>query len=96
MDSLLQAAVNNEKNNEYSFFLNGDLCQMSAQRNFLSARGIQTKQNNVYPCLKQKDVPGALKIIWENNVEGWWHYEQEYVKHNICTPEDFQAKLNRL
>jgi len=37
---------------------------MLAQRKFLSAMGIQTKQNNVYPCLKEKNVQGALKIIW--------------------------------
>jgi len=94
MENLLNAAVNKETNEKYNFFLSGDLCQMSTQRNFLSNRGFDLKQNDVYPCLKDCDKKMALKLIWENKVEGWWHYKDEYIKLNICKKEDFNKKLN--
>lgn len=95
MEKLIQSAIKNERNEEYKFFLEGDLCQMSTQREFLNSRGIKTRQNNVYPCLKESDVPKAMYLIWNNRVEGWWHYEELYVKHSICTKEEFRARLMR-
>lgn len=79
MIELLQAANKGEKNEKYSFYLDGDLCQMSAQRSFLNNHGISTMQNNVYPCVRESDVKNALTLIWDNRVEGWWHYEKNYV-----------------
>lgn len=93
MIDLLTSAANKETNREFSFFLGGDLNQMSAQRNFLNSRGITTKQNDVYPCLKQEDVEKALTLIWTQRVEGWWHYKDKYVEHNICTAEEFDTRL---
>ena len=95
MENLLRAAIDKEKNQEYSFFLDGDLNQMSVQRSFLNKHGIETKQNNVYPCLKEEDVSKSLKLIWEFEVDGWWHYKKEYVKYNICTEEEFINRLNQ-
>jgi|WetSurMetagenome_2_1015567.scaffolds.fasta_scaffold1001102_2 hypothetical protein len=79
--------------NEYTFNLSGDLCQMSTQGSFLSKQGFSVRQSNVYPVLKEEDVPRALKLIYDLNVEGWWHYKDRYIKHAICTSEDFQKKL---
>jgi hypothetical protein len=93
MLDLLNSAANDERNKDYTFFLSGDLSQMSTQRSFLSSRGFDLKQNNVYPCLKEEDVEKALKLIWEQRVEGWWHYEDRYVKHGICTKEEFWTRL---
>lgn len=95
MYDLLKSAVNGEENRNFSFYIEGDLCQMSAQRSFLNARGIETKQNNVYPCLRQEDVAEALHMIWDSKVEGWWHYMDDYVRHSVCTKEEFLAYLNR-
>lgn len=50
---------------------------------------------STYPVVKTWDKKEALKLIWSNNVEGWWHYQDEYVKMEICTAELFKAKLNR-
>jgi len=83
------------RNAEYSFFLDGDLCQMASQRSFLNNHGVITKQNNIYPCVKECDREKALRLIWENRVEGWWHYEESYVKFNICTKEEFRTRLSR-
>lgn len=93
MLELFQSAANNETNQTHSFFLDGDLSQMSIQRNFLQARGFDVKQNNVYPCLKEEDVEKALKLIWDNRVEGWWHYQEKYAELKICTKEEFFARL---
>ena len=71
MYNLLNSAIKNERSEEFTFFLSGDLSQMSNQRNFLNSRGIKTKQNNVYPCLRQSDVSEALGLIWKNKVDGW-------------------------
>ena len=93
MIELFKAAKDDEKNLGYTFFLNGDLSQMSNQRSFLSSKGISLKQNNVYPCLRDIDVKKALTLIWENRVDGWWHYKERYVQHEICTEEQFNNRL---
>ena len=79
---------------KHTFFLKGDLCQMSSQRRVLNSNGIGTKQTDVYPCVKESDIPQALSIIWSNKVEGWWHYKKDYIKHSICTNEQFKARFN--
>lgn len=81
------------ENENFTFFLDGDLCQMGTQREFLSSRGIKTQQCNVYPCLKKSDVKRALSLIWEFRVPGWWHYKSFYIQHEICTEEQY---INRL
>lgn len=93
MIDLLTSAVNNESNKEYTFSLNGDLCQMSAQRTFLNNRGIVTKQNNVYPCVRECDIKQALELIWKFKVEGWWHYEEKYIEFGICSKDEFRNRL---
>ena len=86
MYNLIQSAISNERNKEYNFYLNGDLNQMATQSRFLNSCGIKTKQNNVYPCLKESDVKNALTLILERKVEGWWNYRSEYKKYGIdCT-----------
>ncbi len=94
MYNLINSAANNESNKSHTFFIDGDLLQMSEQKRFLQSRGFNVQQNNVYPCLRQEDVERALKLIWENRVEGWWHYEEKYVELGICTKEEFWARLN--
>jgi len=95
MIDLIEAAQNNEKHENYTFFLDGDLSQMSSQKRFLNERGISTKQNNVYPCLRQSDVKEALTLIWEQRCDGWWHYCKYYVEFGICTKEEFNNRLQR-
>ena len=93
MIDLIKSAIDKEENKDYTFFLSGDLCQMGSQRDVLNRRGIVTKQNDVYPCVRECDVKEALQVIWETRTEGWWHYKESYVKHSICTEEEFNNRL---
>lgn len=77
------------------FLLDGDLNQMSIQRNFLLSRGFEVLQNNVYPSLSKEDLKRALTLIWQQNVAGWWHYQKKYEELEICTAEEFKNKLSR-
>jgi len=78
---------------EFSFYLKGDLEQMSIQRAFLQNIGLEVEQSNVYPVLKQEDVPAALIRIFESRVKGWWNYKEKLVELNICTAEVFMEQL---
>lgn len=92
-DLIVAGAENNRASSEYTFYLAGDLCQMSSQKSLLISRGFDVQQNNVYPVLKKSDKEDALRAIWDTKTEGWWHYEKEYVKLGICTSEEFKANL---
>ena len=78
---------------DFNFFLSGDLSQMATQKQFLSNMRIVTKQNNVYPCLREVDIEKSMTLIWKNKVEGWWHYKDQYVKYGICTEDEFMKRL---
>ena len=94
--SLIKSGVSDEKTSEeYTFFLDGDISQMSNQKSFLIEQGISVGQNNVYPVLEEKDVKKALILIWSNKVDGWWHYKKEYVELGICTDEEWSNALGR-
>lgn len=73
-----------------NFYLRGDLCQMAEQKKFLRQQGFEVSQVNVYPTIMLQDVYKVLLIIWLNKVEGWWHYEDKYIEHDICTKEEFK------
>lgn len=91
---LLSSAVNKASAPaEYTFYLSGDLCQMSTQKGFLCNQGFDVSQRDVHPVLKEEDVPRALKLIYQNRVEGWWNYKEKYVKLSICTAEEFDTAL---
>ncbi len=93
---LLESAVNKDKaNSTFTFFLNGDLNQMSIQKRYLNQQGIDSQQTDVYPVIKEADVEKALKLFYENKVEGWWNYERDYVNRGICTQEQYNEKLGR-
>ncbi|MDD5651231.1 MAG: hypothetical protein PHF86_12580 [Candidatus Nanoarchaeia archaeon] len=92
--SLLSSAVSNERApSEFKFYLSGDLSQMGIQDCFLRNAGFEVARSNVYPVLKEADVPKALQMIWEYKVEGWWHYKEKYVALQICTGEQFDVAL---
>jgi len=73
--------------------LDGDLNQLFEQKDLLKCNGIETVQMGVYPCVADEDVPKALWIIWENRCPGWWHYQEDYIEHGICTSVEFRERL---
>ena len=92
---IFRSGVNDETNVDYTFYLTGDLCQMSAQKRFLIDRGISVQQNNVYPCVRECDKKKALQMIWDSKCEGYHHYDKEYVELGICTKDEFWEYLRR-
>ncbi len=92
-DLIESAARNENANSDYTFFLDGDLCQMSNQKDFLRKKGFSVDQRNVYPVLKEEDVKKALELIWSTKTDGWWHYKGKYVELGICTAEEYLKVL---
>lgn len=93
LEMLIQAKKD-EKHKDYSIWLEGDLCQMSAQNEFLIAHGISVKFNNVYPCVRPCDKKKTFQLFWDYKCDGWWHYFREYEELEICTKEEFQRALD--
>lgn len=76
------------------FTLDGDLSQMANQETFLRNAGFRVGRIDVYPGLyTEEDHKAALKMIWDNRVDGWWHYDKDYLKYGICTKEQFDTRL---
>ena len=74
-----------------SYLLDGDLNQMSIQKEKLLEKGLPVSQIDVYPAFDSKiDYLRALKMIWNDKIEGWWNYKNELVKNEICTNEQFK------
>jgi len=92
--NILHQASKNEHHEEYSIYLNGDLCQLSAQASFLREYGVRVKFNNVYPCVRPCDKKRTFELIWEHKCDGWWHYDRIYAELDICDQEKFRATLN--
>ncbi len=93
LDMIVQAGKD-ERHEDYSVYLTGDLCQMSTQAKSLQSRGISVKFNNAYPCVKPCDEEKVFQLIWEHKCEGWHHYIKQYEKFSICTQEQFSKVLN--
>lgn len=78
----------------FQYLLDGDLCQMSTQEEFLRSHGFDVGRCNVYPAVRtEEEFKRALRAIWENKVAGWWHYKDKYGKYGICTAEKCDAAL---
>ena len=94
--NLIKAAADKkEAPSEFDFLLDGDLCQMSAQKEFLIDNGIEIRQQNVYPAIKNIDVGKSLTIIYQYCIPGWWNYLEHYLKYKICTKEEYNEKLDK-
>ena len=78
----------------YTFTFDGDLCQMSAQKEFLRDNFFEVGQCGVYPAVKdQETFDKAITAIWNGRVEGWWHYEKRLVELKVCTHEEYRTAL---
>jgi hypothetical protein len=92
--SLIGSAVSGARSEDHTFLLNGDLRQMSEQGAFLRNRGFSVEQNDVYPSLREEDVTPALRILWNEKVEGWWQYRTALVQRKICTEAQWKKALS--
>ena len=92
--SLIASAASGRKDEGFTFLLDGDLMQMRAQEKFLKGRGMKVGRWDCYPALSsQDDFNQAIKLIWENKIEGWWHYKAKLVAIGACTAEEFDKAL---
>jgi len=93
--ALLGSAVSGRRDEDYKFYLEGDLSQMSAQDSFLRDRGFDVGRSDVYPVLRtEKEFSRAVRLIWEHKVEGWWHYRERLIEDGVCTGEEFDSALS--
>jgi len=77
-----------------SYYFDGDLNQLGAQRRLLSSYGFNIKMSNVYPTLEtQEEFIKAISLLWTMKCEGWWHYREYYFENDICTPYEFWINL---
>jgi hypothetical protein len=90
---LMLHAVN--KSNAHGFAsLQGDLNQMSIQAEALRAHGFEIGFSDVYPIVKtEDDFKRALRLLWDHEVPGWWHYKEKMTQYGICTEESWKEKL---
>lgn len=74
--------------------LQGDLNQMSIQAEALRAHGFTITFSDVYPIVQtEDDFKRALKLLWDREIPGWWHYLERMIEYGICTKEAWQEKL---
>lgn len=97
MIDLLTSAIEDRRDEGFQFLLSlGDLRQMSAQKRFLRSQGFEVGQVNVYPALRtEREYIDALRKIWEFRVDGWWNYQRDLLKHQICTKAEYDRELGR-
>jgi len=62
---------------------------------------VKVELSEKFPVVKQlweeseEEFKKALKLIWGFRTDGWWHYEDQYIKYEICTKDEFWAALNK-
>lgn len=91
---LIGCAGSKKKSEEFTFYMGGDLSQMSKQESHLHSIGVETTHSDVFPVIKGVDVKRALESIFKNRVEGWWHYQSKYEELGICSAEEFDSALD--
>jgi hypothetical protein len=89
----LMAAAGKKAPEDFKFGLKGDLNQMGLQKKVLQEHNIVVVQSDVYPVLREGDKKVALRIIWDSQVDGWWHYKHLMVEVGICTEKDWEVAL---
>jgi hypothetical protein len=76
----------------FTFSLRGDLDQIGLQKKILQEHDIIVKQSDVYPVLREEDKRAAMRVIWDSQVKGWWHYYKEIIiEQGICTEKDWNT-----
>jgi len=74
----------------------GDLNQLSDQRRFLSMRGFDVEQVDVFSAVATKEeYVNAIKAIYESRINGWWNYRDELIENGICTLEQYKENLKK-
>lgn len=75
--------------------LQGDLCQMYKQMDFLERKGLEVLIEGGIPYVKKDWYEYAVREIYETGITGWWNYKDDLISFNICTVEEFKKRLER-
>ena len=74
--------------------IRGDLNQIFEQKDKLGrCWGVQITGSHLTFIIHEQSVKLALRMLYDDTIEGWHHYEDEYIQHGICTKEEFLKKL---
>lgn len=74
----------------------GDLHQLGEQELFLRHQGFNVDHITGFPALvlvTKEEYISALRAIYDQYVDGWWNYQDECVRHRICTEDEFKQKF---
>jgi len=98
---LIQNAINDpdgsigERAGYQHLFNRGGLRHLAVLQELLHQEGLDVGFVGAYPAVKTEDaLRKGLTLIWENKIEGWWHYLDQYTTYGICTRAQFDAALN--
>lgn len=78
------------------YVFSGDLSQMGTIEAYLRMQGFAVVKCDVYPGFPKdqfSEYIRALRLLYEEKIEGWWNQEEALIAHGICTPQEFRIRL---
>jgi len=97
LGGVLNAALNDTRDEGFTFLLMGDLRTMSEMEAFFRKNGFEVGHQNVYPALREQDIERALRLLWERKYVRWCpQFRSKLIELGICTDEQFVAAWNEL
>ncbi len=73
--------------------LKGDSVEMQVQKEFLESQGYNLHVKDGIPKIADSKYPQSLKLIYLQDIKGWWNYKNELILFDICTEEQFYKRL---
>ena len=62
------------------------------QEKFLRGKGFEVIDIEGHPSLNSKEeFEKAVKLIWQEKIDGWWLYEGHLTNSGVCTIKQFEA-----
>lgn len=88
----------NTRTSEYTHILcGGDLHQLGIWEEFLLRNRIEVGNQDVYPAFKTAEVrKTAIRLLWEERVEGWWNLNKEVLRLEIATEDEIRTAFEGL
>ena len=71
----------------------GDLNQQAIQRKLLRTESISYEEVDVYCSVASEDVERFITTMYIRRIEGWWLYNEELIKYNVCTVDQYRDSL---
>jgi hypothetical protein len=91
---MLGFAIQSKLQGDFNFSLRGTVAERARQSAQLIGQGVAVGRLAEGGALTKKDLPEALKIIWNFKPTGWHRYQDLLCKHRVCSEDEFAAALN--